>query len=127
MKSLLYSLMAVLIFNNSALAGSTGGDKHSELDGYTKTDLQVDCISKKAIRSFKILSSEAILFKMRNGDFVLNSLEKKCPSLPTSGRIENRRKDAFCSNGQFYASHITLNQHYAKSICNLGGFEIYQK
>ncbi|MCC3860481.1 hypothetical protein [Pseudemcibacter aquimaris] len=132
MNKIAFYTFSTLISIGVAISASAEEKQYSELDGFSKTTLKAECIAKERIKRTRVLDNETILFKMTNGDYVLNKLSEKCNVMGVSGHLVNE-KSAYCSDDEFLTGHgpalgnkVAPGGGNVKS-CNLGHFEIYRR
>jgi len=110
---------ASLLSLSVATAYAQNADSYvDEVEGFQKQSIAVQCILKKEIRSVKVLDKDHVLFKMKNGDRLINTLEKECKVMGMSKRITHpTNREAYCSEDGFYTGSASMNTN---THCALG-------
>lgn len=79
--------LAVLLSTSVALAQSGGPAPALSPEEVTVDRESVRCISARAIRDTEAIDNRNIVFRLRNGDYFLNTLISRCENLERTNRI----------------------------------------
>jgi len=123
-------ISAILATGGCAATGTDMGSKSSVEDDYVIRTIgePKSCITRSNISSTKVIDSQTIDFKMRNGDIYRNNLPSKCSGLAFEEAFSYKTStNQLCNVDIIHVLSQTGGRIETRDACGLGKFQQIEK